>query len=272
MRRISLVVTDVDGTLVTQDKVLTPRAIAAIERLHANNIAFSICSSRPPFGLRMMVEPLRLHLPFGGYNAGAIVEPKLPTLPVVEQVLIPPDAAKQAVAMFREHGIDCWVFVGNEWLCTNPEGDHVDRETRTVQQPPTIVPEFTDEHFAAVGKIVGPSKNHDRLAQLTESMRRTLAGRANVARSQPYYCDVIPPGIDKGRLVELLASRLGGVPSDEIMVLGDMDNDLEMFRKAGFGVAMGNASDAVKKEADAVTLSNEEDGFAAAIERYVFGG
>jgi Cof subfamily protein (haloacid dehalogenase superfamily) len=252
MRRVSLVVTDVDGTLVTHDKVLTPRAVAAVERLHASGIAFSICSSRPPFGLRMMVEPLRLELP-------------------VEQVLIPPDVAKQAVAMFREHGIDCWVFVGNQWLCTNPAGDYVDRETHTVRQPPTIVPEFTDAHFAAVGKIVGPSKDHDYLARLTELMQQALAGRANVARSQPYYCDVIPPGIDKGRLVELLAERLGGVPRDEIMVLGDMDNDLEMFRKAGFGVAMGNASEAVKREADTVTASNDEDGFAVAIERYVFG-
>jgi hydroxymethylpyrimidine pyrophosphatase-like HAD family hydrolase len=62
MRRVSLVVTDVDGTLVTHDKVLTPRAMEAVERLHASGIAFSICSSRPPFGLRMMVEPLRLKL------------------------------------------------------------------------------------------------------------------------------------------------------------------------------------------------------------------
>ena len=75
MRRISLVISDVDGTLVTRDKVLTPRAVAAVRRLHENGIGFSICSSRPPFGLRMMIEPLRLALPFGGYNAGAIVEP-----------------------------------------------------------------------------------------------------------------------------------------------------------------------------------------------------
>jgi len=98
-----------------------------------------------------------------------------------------------------------------------------------------------------------------------------LAGRASAARSQPYYCDVIPPGIDKGRLVELLAERLA-VPQSEVIVLGDMENDLEMFRKAGFAVAMGNATDEVKTAAQATTLSNEEDGFAEAIERYVFGG
>jgi Cof subfamily protein (haloacid dehalogenase superfamily) len=271
MSRVSIVVTDGDGTRFTPVSVLTPRAVAAVERLHDNGIAFSICSSRPPFGLRMMVEPLRLELPFGGYNAGAIVEPDPPKLTVVEQALIPPEVAKQAVAIFREHGIDCWLFAGNEWLCTNPAGDYVDRETRTVQQPPTVVADFTEAHFAAAGKIVGPSKDHDRLARLTGSMQEALSGHAGVARSQPYYCDVIPPGIDKGRLIVLLAERLA-VPQSEILVLGDMDNDLEMFRKAGFRVAMGNASEAVKRAADAVTRSNEEDGFAAAIERFVFGG
>jgi Cof subfamily protein (haloacid dehalogenase superfamily) len=271
VRRVSLVVTDVDGTLLTPDKKLTARAVAAVERLHATGIAFSICSSRPPFGLRMMVEPLRLKLPFGGYNGGAIVEPVLPALTVVEQVLLPADAAKQAVALFRAHAIDCWLFVGNQWLCTNPAGDKVGLETYTVQQPPTIVPEFTAAHFMAVGKIVGPSEDHDRVARIAELMREALSGQANVARSQPYYCDVTPPGIDKGRLVALLAERLGGIPRDEIMVLGDMDNDLELFREAGFGVAMGNASDAVKRAAQAVTLSNDEDGFAVAIERHVFG-
>lgn len=270
MRRISLVITDVDGTLVTQDKVLTPRAIAAVHRLHENGIGFSICSSRPPFGLRMMIEPLRLVLPFGGYNAGAIVEPDLPDLPIVEQKLIPPDAARAAVSLFHQHAIDCWVFVGNQWLIANPTGDHVDHETHTIQTPPTIVPAFDDSHFAAVGKIVGPSDDHDRVALVTDLMQTALAGSARATRSQPYYCDVIPFGIDKGRLVELLGQRLG-VPQAEILVLGDMENDLEMFAKAGFAVAMGNAADDVKRAAQATTLSNEEDGFAVAIERYVFG-
>lgn len=267
MRRVSLVISDVDGTLVTHDKVLTARAIAAVHRLHEAGIGFSICSSRPPFGLRMMIEPLQLKLPFGGYNAGAIVEPDLT---VVEEKLVPPAAAKRAVTVFRQHRVDCWVFTGNEWLIANPAGYNVDGEIRTVQTPPTVVPEFVDAHFAAVGKIVGPSTDHPLIVRLTEKLRTELVGRAAVARSQPYYCDVIAPGIDKGRLVELLAARLA-VAQAEILVLGDMENDLEMFGKAGFAVAMGNAADAVKRVAQATTLSNDEDGFAVAIERYVFG-
>ena len=268
MRRVSLVITDVDGTLVTTDKVLTPRAVAAVARLHDAGIGFSICSSRPPFGLRMMIEPLQLKLPFGGYNAGSIVEPDLS---VIEEKLLPPDAARDAVDLFRRHGIDCWVFVGNEWLIANRQGAHVDHEIRTIQTPPTLVPGFAEVHFTAVGKIVGPSDDHAKVARVEELLQHTLDGRGHAARSQPYYCDVIPAGIDKGRLVEVLAERLG-VPREEVLVLGDMDNDLEMFRHAGFAVAMGNASDEVKEAASATTLSNEEDGFAVAIERYVFGG
>lgn len=267
MKRISLVVSDVDGTLVTRDKALTPRAIAAVGRLHAAGIGFSICSSRPPFGLRMLIEPLRLQLPFGGYNAGSIV---LPDFSVVEQQLIPPDTAREAVHLFRQHRIDCWVFTGNQWVVANPAGDHVDRETRTVQQSPTVVSEFADAHFAAVGKIVGPSQDHSLVARMEELMQEALDGRASVARSQPYYCDITPPSVDKGRLIDLLAERLA-VPRSEIMVLGDMENDLQMFRKAGFAVAMGNATDEVKRTAQATTLSNDEDGFAVAVERYALG-
>ena len=268
MSRISLVISDVDGTLVTPDKALTPAAIAAVHRLHENGIGFSICSSRPPFGLRMMIEPLGLRLPFGGYNAGAIVNPDLS---VVEQKLIPPEAARQAVGTFQRHQVDCWVFTGNQWLIANPMGSHVDHERRTVQTPPTVVQAFEDSHFASVGKIVGPSDDHPKVARLVDLLQSALAGRASVGRSQAYYCDVVPPGIDKGRLVEFLAERLA-VPQAEILVLGDMENDLEMFRHAGFAVAMGNATDQVKRAAQAVTLSNDEDGFAVAIERYVFGG
>jgi Cof subfamily protein (haloacid dehalogenase superfamily) len=265
MRKISLVVSDVDGTLVTKEKALLPGTIAAVRRLNERGIGFSLCSSRPPFGLRMMIEPLQLKLPFGGYNAGAIVEPDFT---VVEQKLIPPETAKQAVDIFRAHGIDCWVFVGNEWVVTNRQGDHVDHEIHTIQTLPTVVPSFMDEHFRAVGKVVGASNDHHRVALVERVMREALDGRANAARSQPYYCDVIAPGIDKGRIIEVLSARLG-VPREEIAVLGDMENDLQMFAKAGFAIAMGNAAPEVKRAADAITLSNEQEGWALAVERHI---
>lgn len=268
MRKISLVVSDVDGTLVTSGKELTPRAIAAVAQLHERGIPFSICSSRPPFGQRMLVAPLRLALPFGGYNGGSIVNPDLSP---VEQKLLAPDAAHETIAMLEQHGIaSIWVFTGGAWLVRDPAGDHVDLETHTIQTQPTLVPDFAG-HLDAVSKIVGASKDHDRIATAVAVGQTTLQARATVMRSQAYYCDVTPPGIDKGRLVDLLAERLG-VPRDEIAVLGDMGNDLQMFARAGFAIAMGNATPEVKAVAQVVSLSNDEDGFAHAIERYILNG
>lgn len=267
MSKISLVVSDVDGTLVTTQKTLTPAAIAAAARLHKAGIAFSICSSRPPFGQRMLIEPLQLALPFGGYNGGSIVNPDLSP---VEQKLLSADAAVDTIAMLEEHGIaSIWVFSGGEWLIRDRTGDYVDLEIHTIQTPPTVVASF-DGKLEAVSKIVGASRDHDRVAAAVAAGQTALRDRGTVLRSQAYYCDVTPPGIDKGRLVDLLALRLA-VPRGEIAVLGDMGNDTEMFRRAGFSIAMGNATPEVKALAQAVTLSNDEDGFAAAIDRYILG-
>jgi Cof subfamily protein (haloacid dehalogenase superfamily) len=267
--KIKLVITDVDGTLVTTEKALRPSAVAAVWKLRERGIHFTFCSSRPPFGLRMMRDALQVTLPFGGYNGGSIVEPDLT---VIEQVTIPPAAAKKAVDTFHAHGVSTWVFVGNEWVILDRNGDHVDHEIHTIDTPPTVVTEYEDKHFSAVGKIVGASNNHDLIAEVEKIMQETLGHTAHAARSQAYYCDVIAPGINKGRIVTLLRERFG-LARDEVAVLGDMNNDLDMFAEAGFPIAMGNSPDQVKRAAKGVTtLTNDEDGWAEGIERFVLGG
>jgi Cof subfamily protein (haloacid dehalogenase superfamily) len=261
---ISLVISDVDGTLVTTDKILTERSRDAVSRLDAVGIAFSIVSSRPPFGLRMLVEPLRLRLPIGGYNGGALV---LPDLTVLEQHLLPPEAARQAIAVLRSFAVDIWAFAGDRWLVENPDGANIAREERTIHVRPTTVDRLED-HLEAITKLVGVSDDFERLTGAEPVARRTLGASASIARSQPYYLDITPAGTDKGVAVAGLARRLS-VPAAEIATIGDMENDVAMFRQSGLSIAMGNASAEVKQLADAVTLSNDDDGFAAAVERLI---
>jgi Cof subfamily protein (haloacid dehalogenase superfamily) len=261
---LSLVISDVDGTLVTNDKVLTERSRAAVSRLHAAGIGFSIASSRPPFGLRMLVEPLDLRLPMGAFNGGSLV---MPDLTVLEQRLLPPDTARTAIATLRSFAVEIWAFTGQRWLVEKPDGAFVEREERTVRVRPTAV-ERLEDHLDGIGKIVGVSGDFARLAAGEPAARRTLGASASIVRSQPYYLDVTPAGTDKGVAVAALARRLG-IPADAIATMGDMENDVAMFRKSGFSIAMGNASAEVKRLADAVTLSNEEDGFAAAVEQLI---
>jgi hypothetical protein len=263
MTRISLLLADVDGTLVTSDKRLTPTSRAAVRKLADAGIAFTVTSSRPPFGLRMLAAPLDLQLPVGAFNGGALVTPDMRP---IEQHTIAPDAARRAIAIIEECGADVWLFTGSRWLLRNPEGAYVDHERRTIDADPTIVASF-DPHLDHVGKIVGVSRDFARLAAC-EPLARAALPDASVVRSQNYYLDVTPAGVDKGTVVDAL-SRLLGIPHEEIATIGDMENDVPMFRKSGFRIAMGNATDEVKREADVATLSNNEDGFAAAVEKYV---
>jgi Cof subfamily protein (haloacid dehalogenase superfamily) len=265
--KISLVVSDVDGTLVTTDKRLTDATRAAVRRLGESGIAFTIVSSRPPFGLRMLVEPLGLTRPFGAYNGGALVGPGLD---LIEQHLIPPAAARRAVDFLQAKGVDVWLFSGSAWLVRNPEGAYVDHEVRTIHTPPTVVERF-DDHLGTAAKIVGVSADFDRLAACEPALKAALGDAASVSRSQRYYLDVTPPGVDKGTFVDALSRRLG-IPPDEIVTIGDMENDVAMFRRSGVSIAMGNASPEVQRLASAVTLSNDEDGFAAAVERLILKG
>jgi hypothetical protein len=262
--RISLVISDVDGTLVTTDKSLTPRSREAVLRLSDAGIAFSVISSRPPFGLRTLVDALSLRLPIGAYNGGALVTPDLET---IEQTFVPSDVAEEALTVFRDRGVDAWIFRGDGWIVEASAHAMIERETRTVGIGPTIVNRL-DIHLDSVSKMVGVSDDFARLTACEPILSRTLHGRASVARSQPYYLDITPAGTNKGVAVTKLAVRLG-IPVAEIATIGDMENDVAMFRSSGFSIAMGNAPPSVKSCADETTLSNDEDGFAAAMERLI---
>jgi hypothetical protein len=131
-----------------------------------------------------------------------------------------------------------------------------------------VVPEFTEEHLAHAVKIVGISDDLELVAACEKMAQTTLGERASAARSQPYYLDVTHPQANKGAVVATL-SRLLNIPPKQIATLGDMPNDVLMFRKSGFSIAMGNSSDRVKAQASAVTDSNEDEGFANAVRKFV---
>jgi HAD superfamily hydrolase (TIGR01484 family) len=184
----------------------------------------------------MLVEPLGLGLPMGAFNGGALVAPDLT---VLEQRLLPPDAAREAMAVLRSFGVEIWVFAADRWMADNPRSVYIEREVRTIRVRPTIV-ERLEDHLDAVGKIVGVSDDFEHLDACEAAARRTLGDRASIARSQLYYLDVTPAGTDKGVAVIDLAWRLG-IPAARIATIGDMENDVAMFRMSGFSIAMGNA-------------------------------
>jgi len=266
MTRIALVVSDVDGTLLTKDKTLTEAAKTAVRRLHEAGIGFTITSSRPTLGMRFLIEPLQITLPIGAFNGSSIVDPQLEP---IEQHLIPLPAVHRCLDLLNEFGVDIWLFTNDLWLTRNGNGEYVPNEKRAIRSDPTIVADFTP-YLSAACKIVGSSADAALLQRCEAAMQKALGAEATAVRSQTYYLDVTPPGCDKGTFVQAMAKRLG-IATDAVATIGDMQNDLAMFRNSGLSFAMGNATDDVKKVATHVTASNENEGFAGAMEMILKG-
>jgi Cof subfamily protein (haloacid dehalogenase superfamily) len=265
LSRIALVLSDVDGTLVTSEKQLTEATVGAVQRLAEHDIRFTVTSSRPPFGLRMLVDRLRLQLPLGAFNGGCLVETDLS---IITQHHLPPEAAAQAIEVFESFNVAIWLFSAEQWWLRDPHGDYVERERRTVSAEPKVVPEYTP-YLRGLCKIVGVSSDFDRLAQCEIAVRAALGGAASAARSQRYYLDVTPADVNKGTVVDTLAARLQ-IPTAEIVTIGDMDNDVSMFQRSGFSIAVGNASDAARAAASVVCRqTNDANAFAEAVDNFI---
>jgi Cof subfamily protein (haloacid dehalogenase superfamily) len=265
LSRVSLVLSDVDGTLVTTEKQLTEATALAVRRLGDRGIRFTVTSSRPPFGLRMLVDRLALQLPLGAFNGACLAAPNFSLL---SQHCLSTNTAARAIEVLESFNVGIWLFSAEHWWLRDPKGDYIERERRTVAADPTVISDYAP-YLAGLSKIVGVSRDFGRLAECEGAVKAALGPNASAARSQRYYLDITPPGVDKGTIVDAIAQHLG-IPTGEIITIGDMDNDVSMFRKSGFSIAVGNASDAARAAAS-VTCSktNDADAFAEAVDRFI---
>jgi Cof subfamily protein (haloacid dehalogenase superfamily) len=261
---VRLLVSDIDGTLVTPDKTLTPAALAGVKKLGAAGVGFTIVSSRPARGMAALVEALQIKLPFAAFNGGSLVAPDGR---VIQAKRLSPRAARAAIALFKARGVEIWGFADNLWLVLALEGPHVDHERHTVGFDPTLVADF-EGVIDRLDKLVAVSDQPDLLADVERAAQQALKGLANARRSQTYYLDVTHPDADKGHAVRALCAEIG-VPRAETAVIGDQANDIAMFKVAGLSIAMGQGTDEVKASADLVTDANTAEGFAHAVERFV---
>jgi Cof subfamily protein (haloacid dehalogenase superfamily) len=263
-RTITAVLADVDGTLVTKAKALTQRAVAAIETLHERGVLFAITSGRPPRGMRMLVHPLEMRGPMAAFNGGVIVQPDMT---IVDERVVPPGIAAAVIDAIRAHGLYAWIYRAAEWYVTDPRAPHAEREAATVQFQPTVVPGY-DGLLDRVVKIVGVSDDHGRVARCEAAVQQSFGAHVSAARSQPHYLDVTHPTANKGVVIQRL-SHYYNIPLEQIATLGDQPNDVLMFQRSGLSIAMGNASEEVRRQAARVTASNEDEGFAKAVEDFI---
>jgi hypothetical protein len=262
--RIRLVVSDIDGTLVRQNKSLSDSVVAAVERLQDACVAFSLISARPPSGMLWIAAKLGITGNVASFNGGTIVNAGGE---IVSADLIDPASAAYTLAMFDRPGVEIWLFADGNWYARTAEGEYVVRERKAANAEPVIVGSFAGL-LARVDKIVAVSSDRALLEQVDNQVALKLGTAATVARSQPYYLDVTGPRGNKGDGIYALAAAIR-VPLEAVAVFGDQFNDLAMFARAGVSIAMEQAPEEVRTAATHVSRSNEDDGVADAIDRFI---
>lgn len=273
--KISLLIADVDGTLLTREKMLTDRTRDAVRKLNQAGIIFTIISGRPPLGMKMIVEDLDITAPFCAFNGGMFLRPDFS---IIEQNILNNAISQQVVEIIIAHSLDVWLYRGNDWFVQQPNSPYIDRQIWTVKFLPTIVYSF-HELLNNIVKIVGVSNNLEAVTQCQLDVKQecgeqvycqTGTSSGGGKHISPYYLDVTHPRASKATVIDRLCELLS-IPACEIASIGDMANDIPMFERSGLSIAMGNASPQVQSQAQYVTTSCEDEGFAIAVERHILG-
>lgn len=261
---IRLVVSDIDGTLLDPQKKLTPGAPAAVQRLYAAGIRFTLTSARPPRLTRELITELQVKEPLSCFNGALITDPDGRALR--ELKMLPTDA--QIVAdNIRKLGLDLWLFTATDWYVSNPTGARVAHHEGLWGGKASHLQDFNMSHYPVL-KLVGVSDNHDLVAEGEKVINGIGGLTISATRSAPYYLDVTHAQANKGEVIIALSEMLQ-IPRAQMATLGDMDTDVLGFRQAGISIAMGNAFENVKSAATYVTKSNTEDGFAWAVDNFI---
>ena len=250
---IRLLVSDIDGTLVRDDKSLPDANRDAIMGLAAAGVATTLISSRPPSGMLALAATLRLTGPMAAFNGGTLFEPD-GTIRFAHRL-----EAADAAAMLRlldRPGVALWVYADGAWFVGGLDNPHLARERLAAAIEPVIRTDFAGLD-GRIDKIVGVSDNHELLGWLEERAKEMIGGRATIARSQLYYLDITHLLANKGDGIAVLAQAFG-VELAQVAALGDMANDLPMFARAGLSVAMGQAPARVRAAANATATTNDE--------------
>lgn len=266
--KYKMIVLDLDGTLTNNKKEITPRTKEALMKAQAKGVKIVLASGRPTYGIMPLAEELELKKNGGfilAFNGGKIIdssdcrtifEQKL------DETLVPLlyHAAKEA-------GMQILTYQGEGIAATDKNDKYVQEEAHINKMPVEEYDDFLQQLVYPVNKclIVGdPAPLH----QLEIKLKKELEGRMDVYRSADYFLECVPLGIDKARSLDRLITTLG-ITKEEVIACGDGYNDLSMINFSGLGVAMSNAADDIKAQADYVTLSNEEDGIAHVVDKFI---
>ena len=267
--KYKLVVLDVDGTLLTNEKTVTPRTRATLIKVQQMGVKLVLASGRPTYGVVGLAKELELDKNGGyilSYNGGQIINAQ--TNELLFEKRIDPEFMPYLERKARKNGFAIFTYRQNTILTNDASNPRVVQEARLNGMELRETDRFAEEIDFHPCKVMLASDDEKALVGLEEHWKKRLAGTLDVFRSETYFLEVVPQFIDKANTLSVLLEKLN-IPSAHIVALGDGVCDVTMIQLAGLGIAMGNAQDSVKACADVITFSNEEDDAAVALEKAI---
>jgi hypothetical protein len=260
-----LVISDVDGTLLTPHKELSKANIEAVRRLREAGIHFALVSSRPILGMKWLIDELDVQAMCAGFNGGLIVDTNLS---VIKEHDIPQSSIATLEAIIHQHKLDLWIYTRDRWLVPSLDAYHVQANAKTIHFQPEVFSGLDRVSFGEIIKLVGTSDDFDAVEACEQSIKVRFGDSLSASRSQVQYIDITHALANKGSAAVAIAAALN-VPLKKTVTIGDADNDIQMFHKSGLSIAMGQAMPEVRRAALQTTLSNSDDGFSWAIDAFV---
>ncbi len=263
-----MIVLDLDGTLTNRNKEITSRTREALLEAQRQKKTVVLASGRPTYGVMPLARELCLEQ-YGGYilsfNGGIIMN--CSTGETVFSRQLPIGANGTIADLAVEHGVSILTYEGNKIIASNQECPYTQLESRVNHLKIQQVENFKEYVTFAVPKFL-MTDDGDYLALVEPKVKAALGKNFSVYRSDPFFLEILPKGIDKARSLERLLSTIG-LSKHEMIACGDGYNDLSMIQYAGLGVAMENGVLPVRKAADYITRSNDEDGVAHVVEKFM---
>lgn len=262
-----VLVLDIDGTLTNSQKKITPKTKQALERIQREGVVVALASGRPAPGIEPVAEEIGLHR-YGGYilafNGARIVQAS--TGRVIYEKTLPQKLLPQLVQFAQDHQAVLLSYQDRQIITSCPEDPYVQIEARINHMPIKRLDTLSEGLSLPVNKclLVGDGDHMEKLEPLAV---KEMGESLSFYRSEPYFLECMPLGIDKANSLKRLLEHLG-YTREEMVTCGDGFNDLSMIRYGGLGVAMANAQPVIRQAADYITCSNDQDGVAAVANRF----
>ncbi|NLX66205.1 MAG: Cof-type HAD-IIB family hydrolase [Bacteroidales bacterium] len=267
--KYKLLVLDVDGTLVNSKKELSQQTLTTLLKIQHAGIHLVLASGRSPYGLRHLVEKLEMKK-WGGYilpyNGAQIID--VSNDKVLFEKRIDPALFPYLEKKAEKNGFAIFTYHRNQLITTSPENEHIRNEALLNGMEIVAVEDLSAAVNFFPYKCVLVSDDETALIALKDQWRKRLAGVLDVYRSETFFLEVVPEFIDKGNTLGVLIEKLK-ITAKEVMAIGDGRRDFSMLQLAGLGIAMGNAQDSIKACADYITESNDQDGVAVAVQKFI---